>query len=562
MCKSNHPSIFLVLLALAFISPKARSEDENHSEKIEKLQKEKDAAIEESAQALSEISKAYYHDLELLRIKAQSEGQLKMIIEIDKFLARFPQNPTTNELSDYHQISEIQKRHTMIYEEKIKLVEAQERKINRNYVESLDRIIVELTKAGDLDSAKKVNQVKVDFIEYHRGLRSSQRRYVQRENEGGNFQSLAGQIRGSRAGEEKEFPLSNNTKIKMSWIPPGEFLMGNPDSKNDHDIQQRVRIREGFWIGKFEITIAQWCAVMGGAAVRNEGNLPISGVSWNDIAGSDGFLEKINNGNEDGPFLLPTEAQWEFAARAGSKTSLPDGEQLLPGETPFGEVVCPMLDRWGWYRHNSGGKLQLVGQKKANCWGLHDMHGNVREWCRDWYDVYPSKLKRLIDDPAGPKFGSKRITRGGDYYNGPQFCYNYYRDTNFPDQRSANIGFRVIRASRAAYSQGPAAENAGQTKMEEKSPTETTGGMSMVHESNDRSNVFWKRGMPLFDLLTNEEIHPITVDGRLIYRIYYASNEQPFLQYGEFDAAALEKLLYYKFRTKSSCMKFCNSRKR
>jgi hypothetical protein len=116
--------------------------------------------------------------------------------------------------------------------------------------------------------------------------------------------------------------------------------------------------------------------------------------------------------------------------------------------------------------------------------------------------------------------------------------------------------------SRPSGVQESTAKNADQTKTGKKSQTESTGKLFRGHESKDRKNVYWQRDFSLFDMLTDEEIHPTNVNGRLIYRIYYASNERPFLQYGEFDAESLEKLLYYKFKTKKSCLEFCNSRKK
>ena len=210
------------------------------------------------------------------------------------------------------------------------------------------------------------------------------------------------------AGEERDFEIAPGVKMTMCWIPPGEFMMGSPAGElgryGDED-QHRVRITKAFWLAKTETTQAQWRAVMGNNPSLFKGdNLPVEGVSWNDIAGPGGFIEKANKATAvgEGGFSLPTEAQWEYACRAGETG-------LYSGGT---------LDQVAWYDGNSGDKTHPVGSKKPNAWGLHDMHGNVWEWCADWYG---DELSGGID-PQGASTGVNRVYRGGSWYDGAASC--------------------------------------------------------------------------------------------------------------------------------------------
>jgi formylglycine-generating enzyme required for sulfatase activity/serine/threonine protein kinase len=235
-----------------------------------------------------------------------------------------------------------------------------------------------------------------------------------------------------KAGEERDFEIAPNVKIKMCWIPPGEFMMGSPageSGRQDDETQHRVKITQGFWLAKTEVTQAQWRAVMGSNPSRFKGeDLPVESVSWNDIAGPGGFIEKANqSGGDGGRFSLPTEAQWEYACRAGT-TGAYAGE----------------MDQMAWYDKNSGEKTHPVGLKKPNAWGLHDMHGNVWEWCSDWYGAYPDGA---VTDPRGTVSGSARVGRGGSWGNIADYCRVAYRGNNYPAGNDGGVGFRPARSS-------------------------------------------------------------------------------------------------------------------
>jgi formylglycine-generating enzyme required for sulfatase activity len=250
-----------------------------------------------------------------------------------------------------------------------------------------------------------------------------------------------------RPGEERDFDLTARMKLRMCWIPPGEFLMGSPEGEPGRELdetQHRVKITRGFWMGKYPVTQGQWEAVMGNRPSYfgtrsmwdrfSGGNLkelwdeyPVESVSWNDVCGKEnrtvGFLDKVNGGRRSGEcFHLPTEAQWEYACRAG-KTGPHAGN----------------LYQMAWFGDNSGSKTHPVGGKQANAWGLHDMHGNVWEWCSDWYEKGPEGGV----NPQGPDKGVHRALRGGSWHNTASRCRAASRSRDLPDNRSFDLGFRL-----------------------------------------------------------------------------------------------------------------------
>ena len=244
-----------------------------------------------------------------------------------------------------------------------------------------------------------------------------------------------------RGGEECDFEIAPGVMMRMCWIPPGDFLMGSPEDELGHyddETQHQVTITRGFWLGKCEVTQAQWEAVMGSNPSHFKGlDLPVECVSWNDIAAPGGFLEQVNRlATEGWSFSLPTEAQWEYACRAGTTTALNSGKNL----TSTSEV-CRNLDEVAWYDENSGGRTHPVGGKAANAWGLHDMHGNVCEWCADGYGAYPTGS---MSDPLGPDSNSDRVSRGGCWNYVALSCRAAARDDFLP------VGDRIPFSCRAA----------------------------------------------------------------------------------------------------------------
>ena len=226
--------------------------------------------------------------------------------------------------------------------------------------------------------------------------------------------------------------------IEFVWIPPGEFRVGST-SRHAHSDEKpvtRVRITRGFWMGKYEVTQGQWQSVMGSnpSYFKNYGgDCPVDRVSWNDVQK---FIGKLNGRSGGRRYRLPTEAEWEHAARAGTTTDTYAGEITKPRGND------PVLNRIAWYGENSGRKTHPAGRKVPNGWGLHDMLGNVWEWTGDWYGDYPGGL---VTDPAGPRSGSTRVFRGGGWISNARNCRSANRYRNSPGYRNLNLGFRLLR---------------------------------------------------------------------------------------------------------------------
>ncbi|MCQ2378548.1 MAG: SUMF1/EgtB/PvdO family nonheme iron enzyme [Victivallaceae bacterium] len=210
--------------------------------------------------------------------------------------------------------------------------------------------------------------------------------------------------------------------------PAGSFMMGSPsyeDGCGSDEMRHRVTLTKDFYIGKYEVTQAQYEAVMGkNPSFFGGGDCPVERVSWDDAMN---FCEKLNELTEGKrpagyKFSLPTEAQWEYACRAGSTGA-----------------YAGNLDSMGWYVDNSGNETHNVGQKQPNAWGIYDMHGNVLEWCRDWYEGYTGSAT----DPTGPCSGLYRVGRGGGWINLARYCRSAYRYGDAPGGCHSYLGFRV-----------------------------------------------------------------------------------------------------------------------
>ena len=244
-------------------------------------------------------------------------------------------------------------------------------------------------------------------------------------------------------------PLSEDVGLEMVRIEPGTFLMGSPEDelgRFDGEIQHQVTLTQEYWLGRYEVTQAQYEAVMGANPSRFKGaDLPVEKVSWYDamefcakLTAIEREADRLPEGYE---YTLPTEAQWEYACRAGTTTVFNNGTNIETEEQIEGE--CPNLDPVGWYMYNSGSKTHPVGQKQPNAWGLYDMHGNVWEWCLDWYGDYPTSA---VTDPTGTSTGSYRVVRGGSWDCYVYYCRSAYRYNIYPVYNYSNNGFRVALA--------------------------------------------------------------------------------------------------------------------
>ena len=239
----------------------------------------------------------------------------------------------------------------------------------------------------------------------------------------------------------KIFTLPNDVKLEMVKIKAGTFMMGSPSSElgRYNENQHRVTLTRDYWLGKFEVTQAQYEAIMGNNPSYFKGsNRPVEQVSWNDAKA---FCNKLNEryaGKLPAGYMfdLPTEAQWEYACRAGTTTafsygnSSDDTKMNFGGNRPYGGSAK------GKYR---GETVEVGSLGYKNAFGLYDMHGNVWEWCRDWYGNYTG----ATTDPVGPSSGWHRVFRGGSWINVAWSCRSAYRIDYSPGNRTNVLGFRL-----------------------------------------------------------------------------------------------------------------------
>ena len=232
---------------------------------------------------------------------------------------------------------------------------------------------------------------------------------------------------------EQSVDLGGGARLELVLVPAGRFRMGSPAKekyRSEDEAQHWVVITRPFYMGKHEVTQEVWEKVMGENPSNFKGaRNPVENVSWDDCQE---FLKKLNAlGKERGQFRLPTEAEWEWACRAGTRT------RFCSGDADAG------LADYAWFDANSGNTTHPVGTRRPNAWGLHDLHGNVWEWCGDWYgeDYYAKSPKY---DPAGPATGSLRVLRGGSWYYYPNLCRSSARNWGDPANGYGCFGFRVV----------------------------------------------------------------------------------------------------------------------
>jgi len=234
-------------------------------------------------------------------------------------------------------------------------------------------------------------------------------------------------------GKEWRANLSNGVTMDLLPVGAGSFDMGSNDGDSDEKPVHRVTLTKPFWIGKYEVTQKQYEQVMGSNPSSFKGaDNPVETVSWNEAME---FCKKLTEKEHasgrlpsDYKYTLPTEAQWEFAARGGKQSK---GNKYSGSDN---------LDSVGWYDDNSGSKTHTVGQKIPNELGLYDMSGNVYEWCSDWYGDYPSGS---VSDPVGASSGSFRVYRGGSWISYTWYCRSANRYTYTPTCTDYDLGFRL-----------------------------------------------------------------------------------------------------------------------
>jgi formylglycine-generating enzyme required for sulfatase activity len=248
--------------------------------------------------------------------------------------------------------------------------------------------------------------------------------------------------------------VRNTVGMEFVYIAKGDFIMGCGETDNeclsDQRPQHPVILSSPFFLGKHPVTQEQWTAVMGSNPSIHKGNKhPVENVSWHD---AQEFIRRLNAREGTDRYRLPTEAEWEYAARAGMSTKFPFD--------PASAV------KHAWFWDNAGGRSQPVGQKEPNPWGLHDMLGNVWEWVQDWYGEhwYEATLESYINapsgskpktmlpsfkgatatDPKGPAEGTARVLRGGSWGNDLRYLRAAHRNAKAPDYKYSNTGFRLL----------------------------------------------------------------------------------------------------------------------
>ena len=227
-----------------------------------------------------------------------------------------------------------------------------------------------------------------------------------------------------------EEDLGKGVKLEMTLIPAGKFVMGSPESevgRSDYETQHKVTLTKSYYMGKYEVTQEQWKAVMGKNPSDTKGaKLPVTDVSWEDCQE---FIKKLN-AKTNGGYRLPTEAEWEYACRAGTKTAYSFGAKITPKDANY--------DDSGIY------EPVAVGSYKPNAFGLYDMHGNVWEWCEDWKADYPNGA---VMDPKGPAKGELRVLRGGSFNYHDSAARSSDRNQCTPATGYIGAGFRLARTA-------------------------------------------------------------------------------------------------------------------
>ena len=247
-------------------------------------------------------------------------------------------------------------------------------------------------------------------------------------------------VRASLSSDKKalEFHLGKDVTMKLVRIEAGNFTMGSPDTEKDRSKdegpQREVTVSRAFYMGVTEVTQAQWKAMIGTEPWSGEtyaksvADHAASDISWDDATA---FCKALSK-NTGKTVRLPTEAEWEYACRAGSKTRFSFGDEDRD------------LSSHAWYSENSDNNTHPVGKKKPNAWGLYDMHGNVYEWCSDWYGKSYVGLKTKTTNPQGLFGGEYRVLRGGSWDVNPRYCRSAARDRYYPGDRDCDYGFRVV----------------------------------------------------------------------------------------------------------------------
>ncbi|OGR11148.1 MAG: hypothetical protein A2097_04005 [Desulfobacula sp. GWF2_41_7] len=251
---------------------------------------------------------------------------------------------------------------------------------------------------------------------------------------GGGGVSMPGRQGTTQPGE-----YINSIGMKFIKVPAGTFTMGSPDSeirRDKNEILHDVTLTQSFYLQSTEVTQQQWFDVMGTYPSHFENcgmTCPVENVKYSDVME---FLKRLNEMENTIHYRLPTEAEWEYAARAGTSDAFFNGPMVIEGDYSNN----PYLDESGWYYRNSRQAPHPVAQKMPNAWGFYDMHGNAWEWCSDWQRPYSFHAET---DPQGAQFAKAKIRRGGSWAHYPEYCRSAYRSWFDPEDTNPEMGFRA-----------------------------------------------------------------------------------------------------------------------
>ncbi len=271
--------------------------------------------------------------------------------------------------------------------------------------------------------------------------------------------------------------------LELVKCPAGSFMMGSPEDelgRYNNETQHKVTITKPFYIGKYEVTQKEYEAVMGkNPSYCKDKNNPVECVRWEDAIE---FCEKLNKKYSASipsgfKFDLPTEAQWEYACRAGTSTALNNGKNL----TIEDHNLCQNLDEVAWYICNTSGTQENVGKKKSNAWGIYDMHGNVLEWCKDVYGEYP---KDEATDPIVATSGSSHVIRGGSWCGEAKYCRSAFR------YNAINEGYdKGFRVALVWDGKTPISDSSSNSSVKEapKAETSSSNSSSTTQQKNSAS---------------------------------------------------------------------------
>lgn len=364
--------------------------------------------------AIAELNAKYITGIKRAQEAAQKAGNLDDALKFEKegkLIGEGGQVPAEDEAG----VPAALKKLRATYRAEMAKIAAQRAKNGQpardEFRKKLDDLVVSLTKEGKLEEATIVKSY--------------------RENNFSSSLLVDGSTPSAIPGKKMSVNLPDGAVMKFVFCPAGEFEMGSPADEPKRwaarESQVKVKLTKGFWIAETECTQKQWLAVMGSNPSHVQGdNLPVDSVSWNEAKG---FMAKLNEEGRLPPGLkaaLPSEAQWEYACRAGTKTAYNTGKDLRKKEANFGD--------------GDSGKAVAVASYSPNKWGLHDMHGNVCEFCADYrIDKLPGG-----EDPKGPPGAEFIMHRGGSWFNDVGSARSAGRSLLKPGEKCPNVGFRVV----------------------------------------------------------------------------------------------------------------------